>query len=174
MLLLAGLACQHNGHLISSAKWPAYASVTTVHFGPCFMGPSLRFEFCTECAVKWHEGSSCEDYQAWRRENVRGDEAFEELHRRLGAKSCPRCRNAATKEDPSQCNKVGWRSVPHCCAARCMLLPCCLCYPCRGFGCNATPMPRPTLSALGSALPLKCRSSVRCAPSTFAGSADRY
>lgn len=64
------------------------------------------YEFCMECGVEWHADSNCEEYQAWRAENARADDAFDSFHRQHGSKKCPSCRHAAVKEDVFACNKV--------------------------------------------------------------------
>jgi hypothetical protein len=46
------------------------------------------FEFCTACGVKWHEGSTCDQYQTWLKENSKGDEEFERLHKAMVRRRC--------------------------------------------------------------------------------------
>lgn len=69
---------------------------------PCLHAPVRRFEFCTDCGVPWHENSTCEQYRAWRDANAKGDEEFARLHKQLGSKFCPRCKNACVKQVSGQ------------------------------------------------------------------------
>eukprot|EP01023_Acetabularia_acetabulum_P013556 TRINITY_DN16516_c0_g1_i1.p1 TRINITY_DN16516_c0_g1~~TRINITY_DN16516_c0_g1_i1.p1 ORF type:complete len:388 (-),score=44.55 TRINITY_DN16516_c0_g1_i1:142-1305(-) len=67
-----------------------------------FKCPECEFEFCVQCGVEWHKGSTCKKYQQWRKENEVADDRFKGMHK----SACPKCKHAVIKESDKQCNKM--------------------------------------------------------------------
>lgn len=71
-------------------------------------------EWCTACpsSPEWHDGSTCEQYQQWLRENGRADEAMAEMlaDRKQRIKPCPSCSRPTFKPPRTQ----GGESVVGC------------------------------------------------------------
>eukprot|EP00455_Lapot_gusevi_P003632 TRINITY_DN11476_c0_g1_i5.p1 TRINITY_DN11476_c0_g1~~TRINITY_DN11476_c0_g1_i5.p1 ORF type:complete len:506 (+),score=147.27 TRINITY_DN11476_c0_g1_i5:59-1519(+) len=58
--------------------------------------------YCVRCNVEWHDGSSCEQYQKWKKENDQGDKLFDQMVRNGDVRSCE-CGAKFVKEDGCEC-----------------------------------------------------------------------
>ncbi|KAF5831689.1 hypothetical protein DUNSADRAFT_12743 [Dunaliella salina] len=67
--------------------------------------PTCKCDKCLSCGVDWHEGSTCEQYQQWSRENASADEEFKKLISRGEIQACPRC-HTATAKVPGYCDHM--------------------------------------------------------------------
>jgi E3 ubiquitin-protein ligase RNF144 len=70
-------------------------------------------EWCSECPgdPDWHEGSTCEKFQQWLKENGEGDERFQAYLKdpKMRTKPCPRCKapvNKLARTEGGACNHV--------------------------------------------------------------------
>jgi len=54
------------------------------------------FCFCFRCKEPWHADSTCEQYQAWKRDNKGGQDMFRRWMNQ-NAKPCPKCRSPIEK-----------------------------------------------------------------------------
>lgn len=64
-----------------------------------------QYEWCSECQVEWHKDMNCEEYQKWKEENEKEDEAFEEAKNSGYLKKCPNCKKYGKKVS-YECNKA--------------------------------------------------------------------
>jgi hypothetical protein len=87
--------------------------------------PSCAVERCVECAVAWHDGLTCEQYQAWRAENEAGDDRVADLGAAGAFKICPSCGQGVQKSEG--CNRMTCN-----CGAN-------FCYVCNAVLANADP-----------------------------------
>ena len=59
---------------------------------PMMRCPKCSKQFCFNCKTsEWHEGSTCEAFQKWKKENSQGDTKFEEWAKK-NTKICPKCK----------------------------------------------------------------------------------
>jgi hypothetical protein len=70
--------------------------------------PVCAKKFCPKCMVD-HSGSSCQAFQAWKAENSKADQNFEELMAHERWRRCPKC--GAPSERESGCNFMQCRSA---------------------------------------------------------------
>jgi len=70
-----------------------------VLFAEC---PRCRVSFCVKCSGAAHEGMSCDEYKAWRRERDSEERLFEELMQKEAWRRCPKCGMPSERE--SGCN----------------------------------------------------------------------
>jgi len=70
--------------------------------------PVCAKEFCPKC-MEDHSGSSCQAFQAWKAENSKADQNFEELMAHERWRRCPKC--GAPSERESGCNFMQCRSA---------------------------------------------------------------
>lgn len=75
--------------------------------------PSCDNEWCVACKTAWHQGSSCEEYQEWRKSNDPEGKHVEELMKVNNWRSCPNC--AAVVEKSEGCNHMTCRCTHHFC-----------------------------------------------------------
>ncbi|KAI9010595.1 hypothetical protein DFJ74DRAFT_685015 [Hyaloraphidium curvatum] len=71
-------------------------------------------EWCRKCeGGKWHNDSTCEQYQQWLQENGNGDRLMDELFRGKAWKRCTSCREGVEKTEG--CNHMTCRCGGHFC-----------------------------------------------------------
>eukprot|EP00929_Paragymnodinium_shiwhaense_P091008 TRINITY_DN51068_c0_g1_i1.p1 TRINITY_DN51068_c0_g1~~TRINITY_DN51068_c0_g1_i1.p1 ORF type:complete len:798 (-),score=137.76 TRINITY_DN51068_c0_g1_i1:642-2945(-) len=70
--------------------------------------PICQMEFCPKCGQKSHEGSTCEQFRDWRRQNEQGEKLLEDLMASQNWRRCPVC--GAPSERESGCNFLQCRS----------------------------------------------------------------
>lgn len=64
-----------------------------------FNCPLCKKHYCLNCKVEWHNQSTCEQYQKWKRENSQVDQLFEKFVAGGKYKQCPRCTVWVSKRD---------------------------------------------------------------------------
>ena len=83
---------------------PGTASTTSDHF-VCTVNE--EHQWCLQCDVIWHKGSTCAQYQEWKQNNANGDAEVERLVREMGWRRCPGCQNGV--ERVAGCNAMKCR-----------------------------------------------------------------
>ncbi|GAM29242.1 hypothetical protein SAMD00019534_124180 [Acytostelium subglobosum LB1] len=78
-----------------------------------FECPKCKKVQCLKCKTAYHEGTSCEKYQQWLKENGQGDTLFEKVVQEKGFRKCPKC--SATVEKREGCNHMTCRCQWHFC-----------------------------------------------------------
>lgn len=92
------------------------------HQSPQIDCPGCSKQFCGHCpgTPDWHDGSTCEQFQTWKRENGQADDAFEALLKdaKSRIKPCPKCRAPVFKPlrtNGGACNYMSCRCGNHFC-----------------------------------------------------------
>ena len=83
---------------------PGTASTAKHHFVCTVNG---EHQWCLQCDVIWHKGSTCAQYQEWKQNNANGDAEVERLVREMGWRRCPGCQNGV--ERVAGCNAMKCR-----------------------------------------------------------------
>jgi len=81
-----------------------------------FLCLKCQKRYCLTCRADFHVGSTCEQYQAWLKENGQADQLFDNFVKGMKLKKCPKCVRWVEKE--SGCNhitcKCGHQFCYHC------------------------------------------------------------
>lgn len=72
--------------------------------------PDCHFSFCFNCKEKWHTDLTCEQYQAWKKENQAGDARFVDWVAK-NTKPCAKCHVAIQKN--GGCNHMTCANCRH-------------------------------------------------------------
>ena len=72
---------------------------------PLMICPKCQLNSCFNCKEEYHHGSTCAKHQQWKKENCKGDVAFENwMKKQENMKACPRCKVSIQR--PDGCNHM--------------------------------------------------------------------
>lgn len=75
-----------------------------------------NYEFCRECKVDWHAGSTCAQYREWEENNANGDTKNAQWLK-ANTRPCPSCKTPIEKNDGCNhmtCKNAGCKPLPGC------------------------------------------------------------
>jgi len=101
--ILTEAAMGKMGKLVYCPDTKCGAPIVAEAAEPKISCPYCKESFCLECKVPWHEGSTCEKYQEWKRENGEGDVAFERWQAENHTKPCPTCAAVVLRSEGCNC-----------------------------------------------------------------------
>eukprot|EP01068_Selenidium_serpulae_P006787 Selendium_serpulae@DN4511_c0_g1_i1.p1 len=59
--------------------------------------PECAFEYCVNCEAPWHQESTCEEFQEWKKANADGDNHMARLQDERQVQPCPNCKNGVER-----------------------------------------------------------------------------